>query len=641
MSLSLSLSLPLSISLLGASLVSVLTTVSPPAPSAPASVPTSGTWTWVSPTPQGADLYAVATSPDGKTLVAVGQGGVVVRSTDAGATWSLASMTAATAATSTTAGTGPAAPTVGIDLQGVAFTDASTVVAVGKGGTILRSSDQGSTFQPVAAPDTRDLGAVWGDPDAKVALIVGQHGLILRSTDGGQTFGWAQDRSTADLTTVGRVTGYAAAPGAIAAAGGSTVLFSMDDGLSFTVATDLPRAPASQPTGSPAPEVIGVGDWGVMSQTPGGPLDIQARVSLPGLDVLAATLPSGHSLLWGEADDGTRRPVNAPTLLGQVFALSPIPGGAVAVGAGGEIERSTDGGKTFASVTPEPRTDLYGVGGLPNGTVIAVGRGGTILRRAPGAATFAPEPSGTSGDLRAVITAPDGNVYLAGPLGQLFVSRDGGATFTVRPTGATSDLYAAALAPDGTLYLGGDHGTLLRSGDHGMTFTALPGLDWTVTAIAAGSGGHLLVATRMPPGAPSEGVRVHGKIFHSDDGGQTFTAFDEQTEMLTLWALPSGDALAAGSWGFLQGSTDAGASFHYVHSGSGYSLNGLGGSADGQTVFVVGDLGTILRSTDGGKSFAPETSPSPHLALHAAWVAPDGTVWAVGDGGAIVRRSGR
>jgi photosystem II stability/assembly factor-like uncharacterized protein len=125
---------------------------------------------WQPPNP---DLYAVL-ARDGRVW-AVGYWGSVLRSEDAGRTW-----------------TAPATPTHAT-LYGVSFADARHGWAVGQAGTVLHTSDGGDTWsaQPVmlqvagAAPEPLrtnlfDVAAV--SPSA--AWAVGDLGVVLRCRDG-------------------------------------------------------------------------------------------------------------------------------------------------------------------------------------------------------------------------------------------------------------------------------------------------------------------------------------------------------------------------------------------------------------------------------------------------------------------------
>ena len=81
-------------------------------------------WYWQNPLPQGNSLRAVAVL-DGKTVIAVGDAGTILRTTDGGASWRRQFSGTAN------------------HLYGVSFTDANTGTAVGEGGTILRTTTGG------------------------------------------------------------------------------------------------------------------------------------------------------------------------------------------------------------------------------------------------------------------------------------------------------------------------------------------------------------------------------------------------------------------------------------------------------------------------------------------------------------------
>src|SRR5690349_17945085 len=77
-------------------------------------------------------------------------------------------------------------------LNGVAMLDADTVIAVGDPGTILRSTDGGATWIRQKSGTTSDLTAV-SFTDANTGTAVGwnrdrREGTILRTTDGGATW---------------------------------------------------------------------------------------------------------------------------------------------------------------------------------------------------------------------------------------------------------------------------------------------------------------------------------------------------------------------------------------------------------------------------------------------------------------------
>jgi photosystem II stability/assembly factor-like uncharacterized protein len=103
-----------------------------------------------------------------------GDGGALAVTRNAGATWSTVTTSPPSTAT----------------LRGVAVAGVrKLVVVVGDGGTILRSLDDGATFQiltGLAGPE--DLRGVAVDPIAQLVLIASASGTIWASTDGGTSF---------------------------------------------------------------------------------------------------------------------------------------------------------------------------------------------------------------------------------------------------------------------------------------------------------------------------------------------------------------------------------------------------------------------------------------------------------------------
>ena len=122
-------------------------------------------WFWQNPPHGGNPFFAVATVR-ASTIVAVGDGGIILRSSDGGATWTL-----------------QASGTIEF-LLGVSFVDADTRTAVGVG-TILRTTNGGATWTPQASPTRNVLQGV-SFVGASIGTVVGKGGAILRTTTGGE-----------------------------------------------------------------------------------------------------------------------------------------------------------------------------------------------------------------------------------------------------------------------------------------------------------------------------------------------------------------------------------------------------------------------------------------------------------------------
>src|SRR5262249_36309393 len=115
---------------------------------------------------------------------AVGDGAVVLRTGDAGATWTRL----------------PVASTAG--LRGVAAAPSGgLVLAVGEGGGAPRSADGGAHAERGATPVPATLNAVRLADDELRALAVGAGGAVISSEDGGLTWR-AESAAPFDLRAV-------------------------------------------------------------------------------------------------------------------------------------------------------------------------------------------------------------------------------------------------------------------------------------------------------------------------------------------------------------------------------------------------------------------------------------------------------
>jgi photosystem II stability/assembly factor-like uncharacterized protein len=127
--------------------------------------------------PVATTLHAVTRCTN--TLVAVGAAGKIVRSTDNGITWDLDQV-----------------PAITLRLRSVsAWLD--VVVAVDDGGNIWRSADAGVTWAKVGEAKTA-LRAVTSSPSGRWAAC-GNDGTIMLSLDNGLTWTIQEPTTTADL----------------------------------------------------------------------------------------------------------------------------------------------------------------------------------------------------------------------------------------------------------------------------------------------------------------------------------------------------------------------------------------------------------------------------------------------------------
>jgi photosystem II stability/assembly factor-like uncharacterized protein len=239
---------------------------------------------------------------------------------------------------------------------------------------------------------------------------------------------------------------------------------------------------------------------------------------------------------------------------------------------------------------------LFGVSCLSGSTCVAVGSGGTILTSGDGGATWTSRTSGTSVVLFGVSCLSGSNCVAVGQNGTVLTSGDGGITWAVRNAGVYDDLHGVSCAA--VCVAVGFFGSLLTSTDGGATWRGQPGIRpslWGVscgsTCVAVGFSGTILTSVDNGASwigrASSTTYDFHGVSCVSSSG--VCIAVSHQVD-------------AQGSFvaGAIQGSADGGATWTSQASGTDreYDLTGVSCPGAGQCV-LVGEDGTILTNNGG------------------------------------------
>ena len=117
------------------------------------------------------------------------------------------------------------------NLSGVTFGN-NTFVAVGDSGSIVRSTDNGSSFDNTTSPTANSLsGVTFGN---NTFLAVGDSGSIVRSTDNGTSW----DNATTDNSTANNLSGVTFGNNTFVGVGSSgNIVRSTDNGSSFSTVT--------------------------------------------------------------------------------------------------------------------------------------------------------------------------------------------------------------------------------------------------------------------------------------------------------------------------------------------------------------------------------------------------------------------
>ena len=291
-------------------------------------------WTEVHPTSQ--ELNSVSFS--GSTVIALGS--KVVRSTDSGVSWAEVY----------------SAPSV-LKKATASFIDATTVLAVGAGGTIVRNTNSGAAPEWAqvdgGVPPNRDLNAI--SFSGNIVVTVGDRAggpattpyNIVRNNSKGAPGSWSNvgPASGTDLYEVAFI-------------GANTVVAVGKDGV-------ILRSTLSGQTGSWSTPTV--------DNNPGEDLNILA---VNGTSVVATGTNGVIMYSHNSGADWDRASVtNDPgQTLNAVAASSSLM---VAVGTGGTILSSTNNGTTWTPQTSPTGVDLLGVDII--NPIVIVGQNGTVL----------------------------------------------------------------------------------------------------------------------------------------------------------------------------------------------------------------------------------------------------------------------
>lgn len=282
--------------------------------------------------------------PDYTTGYIVGNSGTILKTIDAGLTWSVQ-----------TSGTTN-------NLKSLFFAGANDGWACGTNGTILKTSNGGSTWQSLTSGTTQTLNAIYFT--GSIGFVVGTNGTVLKTTNNGTN--WVTAGNSATISPGSEYT---------------SISYSMTtSSYDQILVTSKPATGVGLFT-SDSPYPLG-NYWTGLSAN-----GLSSSVCYyGGLTQIVAVGPSSFGRIKRSNDFGnswtnaTITPtVGLPTQLNSVhFITQSVPVGWT-VGASGKIYNTTNGGYSWSAQTSNTTQNLNGVFFLTNTQGYAVGDNGTIL----------------------------------------------------------------------------------------------------------------------------------------------------------------------------------------------------------------------------------------------------------------------
>jgi photosystem II stability/assembly factor-like uncharacterized protein len=481
-------------------------------------------WRWGNPTPQGNTLRAIAFA--GPLGYAVGDSGTALKTADGGTTW-----------------VGLATGTPG-PLTRVQIVDPKTVVIAGGDGCILRrSTDAGATFArvfTVAEQNCSDRVQAFDFVSAQTGYLLLRDGSVLVTHDGGASFSRVTGvPGTAASSGGGGAVGidihfltpligvaFVGPPG-----GGQTAEFATPDGGVSWTPLALPAASITSVHYVDAADAYAIGPNTLLRSADGGVTwkqqPIAANRSFNSIDcnkpaTCILTVTAGDRLLL-TTDGGATATVTTPSsvaLFGVGYASQTR---VVAVGAGGATVLSNDGGLDFAPASSDIGGAYSRLRSGPGSLVYAPGAKGTVARSDDGGATWRTIATQTSAPLLDVAFATPMVGYALDQTGGLQLTSNGGASWRTLDPGTTTPARALATTGGGTVLLIGPVG--VRRARGGGRFQPVAGGVATARLNDVQTAGNALYVY----GATS--------LLRSSDGGASFTTLQPPGRSLRIQSI--------------------------------------------------------------------------------------------------------
>ncbi|HYG63955.1 MAG TPA: hypothetical protein VEL74_15375, partial [Thermoanaerobaculia bacterium] len=547
--------------------------------------------------PEGGSVRAFGVSPSDHTVYAGTSTGMLFRSTDAGASWTMVSKGAAAGFRDILVH--PSNPRILYTRADYLEDEPFHFPGHFPGAALLaKSTDAGETWTSIG-PDTTVLSLVMA-PSAPDTLYAGESGKVIRSTDGGATWTPTTLSQRAGALAVDPV-----APGTVYAGAEQGLYKSLDGGATWALLSG-----------------------GATGSAPRGALTLTIDPSRP------ATVYAGdYGGIWKSLDGGTTwAPAHGgiePDNKTEVVALAIDPSATSTLYASvrrmrdhywgtGEIWKSTNGGSAWVQVhsTSELNQFIHELA-LPPASpnrVLAGVETLAVLASGDGGQTWAPANRGLTSHVVWDLESspfPDDTLLAATSLG-LFRSTDRGAHWERVLTTRTPYLAAFHPRQAGVVYAGAIDG-LYRSTDFGRNWTLL-----TATGAPLFTVGSFVIDPSEPRNLYATGYRLQGNvpingIARSTDGGASWIdmGISGAGRVLTFSIDPVRPSrlYASGTGGVFR-STDRGKTWQQLTEGLPSRLLEILVDPDRpDTLYAVAkSTADLYRSDDGGDHWHPVSS---------------------------------
>lgn len=310
--------------------------------------------------------------------------------------------------------------TVTSDLNCVTFVSSTTGFAAGAAGVILKTTNAGASWRTVRSGDTYDFRGI-SFADASNGWAITLYGQVVRTTNAGESWSLVTSDAGGDSYVVERfydIDLWSSTSGLAAGGAQGTpplVAKTTNAGSFWSIALDSLLGSYDPPTTQPPFPRDGLGyayGMDVRSST---------KAWVAGQDVFKTpTL----SVIWAwSGSSWTQQSVTGTGRLLDIAFGSDTAG--IAVGDAGQSRYTLNGGTSWIAATTGITTELSGVGMTSTGSGWAVGQSGRILRTTNYGATWATQTSGTGSYLEDIAVLNSTTAVVVGRGGTILRTDDG------------------------------------------------------------------------------------------------------------------------------------------------------------------------------------------------------------------------
>ncbi|MAT38335.1 MAG: hypothetical protein CL946_01890 [Ectothiorhodospiraceae bacterium] len=632
------------------------------------------TFEWINPLPQGNTLNDVQFLSE-QTALAVGEGGCILRSTDAGISW------------------------VRIDTRtdygftALSFVDELNGITVSWSGETLYTTDGGVTWAAKSTNSqglldvslltsnigvassyhriftTTDAGTTWNEKKPAITEIesvsmvndstifaVGRKSLspsrywIIRSTDVGET--WTQVVETTSNLVAVEFSQFVPELGIVVGNTGK-IYRTLDGGNTWTEQSSGSTEALTAIDYIDDTTIVVCGSSGAVLTTSDAGDSWELQKTNTDQDLLSVAFNASRHGIVTAFDGFIMRSVDGGSTWSNIYQdniSSNLQGlyffdknyGLVA--GDKTIAHTSDGGDTWRDIIGRNIADLNGAVFTDDSSWVIVGSGGVVLRYQEGSRRWHLENLQTTTPLMDVQLLPQTTRQTAvcvGEEGLILRTTDGGESWVSVQSPTTMHLNALCFASEQVGYIVGNSGTILKTED--------AGLNWTT--FSSSSANNLSAVTFYDENS-GIAVGTQGNVLSTIDGGSTWSSVELGPVWLTgIQFLDANTAITVGyeekytpelGWykeGLIIRSTDGGLSWTVTENDMDQPLFGAYFHSATEGI-AVGGRGHLYITNDGGLDWTQITSPTTDKLVHVSFVDDQHGI-AIGNKGTMLQTSDR